>query len=98
MKVRLSDYEIKAIKETAKEVFGKDTKVFLFGSRTDPHKRGGDIDLYIIPEDKKNIFDKKIDFLVKLKLKIGDQRIDVITQEDPNRPIERIAMETGVEL
>ena len=96
--VRLSDFEIKAIKETAEEVFGKGTRVFLFGSRADPMKRGGDIDLYIIPAERKNLLDKQIKFLVELKLKIGDQRIDVVLQENPERPIEREALKTGVEL
>lgn len=38
-RVRLSEEEIKAIKETAKEIFGEKTKVYLFGSRTDIHKK-----------------------------------------------------------
>jgi len=45
-KVRLTEEEIKAIVETAKEVFGEKVKIWLFGSRVDLNKRGGDIDLY----------------------------------------------------
>jgi predicted nucleotidyltransferase len=75
VKVRLTDEEIKAIKETAKEIFGKQTKVYLFGSRTDIHRKGGDIDLYIIPENKGDIFEKKLKFLVNLKSRIGEQKI-----------------------
>ncbi len=45
-KLRLLE-EIKIIKDTAKEVFGEGIKVFIFGSRTDPKKRGGDIDILI---------------------------------------------------
>ncbi len=97
-KIRLSEYEIKAIKDTAEEVFGEGTKVILFGSRTDPSKKGGDIDLYIVPASKDNLFDKELKFLARLKLKIGDQKIDVVVQEDPSRPIEREAIETGIEL
>ena len=96
--VRLNDYEVKAIKDIAEEVFGKGTKVFLFGSRTDPTKKGGDIDLYIIPAKREDLFDKQIKFLAKLKLRIGDQKIDLVLQEDPGRLIEKEAMETGVEL
>ena len=96
--VRLSDYEIKAIKETAEEVFGKGTEVFLFGSRTDPQKKGGDIDLYIIPKSKEDLFNKQVRFLARLKLKIGDQKIDLILREDPERPIEKEALRTGVRL
>jgi len=45
--VRLSEYEIRTIKETAKEIFGKDVKVYIFGSRADLTKKGGDIDIFI---------------------------------------------------
>jgi len=97
-KVRLSEEEIKAIKETAEEIFGKKTKVYLFGSRADPNRKGGDIDLYIVPEDRSNLFDKELQFLTKLKIKLGDQKIDVVIQEDENRSIEREARRTGIEL
>ena len=97
-RVRLSDYEILAIKETAKEVFGEGTKVFLFGSRVDPTKRGGDIDLYIIPEERDNLLDRELSFKSKLQLKIGERKIDVILSQDPKRDIEKVALETGVEL
>ena len=96
--IRLTDYEIKAIKETAEEVFGKGTRVFLFGSRADPMKRGGDIDLYIIPADRKNLLDRQIKFLARLKIRIGDQKIDVVLQENPERQIEKEALKTEVEL
>ena len=96
--VRLSDEEIRAIKETAREVFGENTKVYLFGSRADPNRKGGDIDLYIVPEDKSNLFDKELQFLTKLKIKLGDQKIDVVIHEDEKRPIEREARRTGIEL
>ncbi len=44
--MRLSDFEIKSIKEVAKKNFGESVKITLFGSRVDDTKRGGDIDLY----------------------------------------------------
>jgi len=97
-KIRLTEMEIKAIKELAVEVFGEGTRVFLFGSRTNPSKKGGDIDLYIIPANREKLFDKYIKYLAKLKLTIGDQKIDLILQEDPNRPIEKEALEKGIEL
>ncbi|RTZ60189.1 MAG: nucleotidyltransferase domain-containing protein [Gammaproteobacteria bacterium] len=78
-KIRLTEEEIKAIVETAKEVFGEEVKVWLFGSRVDLNKRGGDIDLYIEAEiPKGEILDKKLTFLVKLDEKIGEQKVDLI--------------------
>ncbi|ACO04909.1 MULTISPECIES: nucleotidyltransferase domain-containing protein [Persephonella] len=95
-KVRLTEEEIKAIKETAQDIFGKKTEVYLFGSRTDIDKKGGDIDLYIIPEKRDNLFDRKLKFLVKLKSRIGEQKIDVIIAGSCDKDIEKVARETGV--
>ena len=61
-------------------------------------QKGGDIDLYIISKDSKNLLDKKLDFLIKLKQKIGDQKIDVIISKDQNRLIEQEALQKGVRL
>jgi len=97
-RVRLSDYEISAIKEVAKEVFGEKTRVLLFGSRTNLREKGGDIDLYVIPQDTENLFNKEITFKAKLMVKLGERKIDVIIQKNPHRPIEKVALETGVEL
>jgi predicted nucleotidyltransferase len=98
-KVRLTEDEIKAITETAKEVFGKDVKVWLFGSRTDLAKRGGDIDLYIEFPFKGNILNKKLTFLVKLEDKIGEQRVDLIIRPpDAEDEIAKVAKGRGVRL
>ena len=45
--MRLSETERKAIKAALKKHFDATARVYLFGSRTDDQKRGGDIDLYI---------------------------------------------------
>ena len=45
--MRLTQTQIKIIKQVASEVFGPTVRIFLFGSRTDHQQRGGDIDLYI---------------------------------------------------
>jgi predicted nucleotidyltransferase len=86
------------IKKAFSETFGKG-KVYIFGSRTDDTKRGGDIDLYLCPEqDYKDTFQRKLIFLVKLEKYIGDQKIDVVLTKDQNRLIEQVAMRDGVEL
>jgi predicted nucleotidyltransferase len=95
--MRLTNFEIKAINISFKEVF-RSGKIYLFGSRVDDSQKGGDIDLYIITESKENLTKKKIDFLVNLKEKIGDQKIDVLISRDKNRTIEQEAINNGVEL
>ena len=93
--MRLTTKEIEAIILTFKNIF-KIGKIYLFGSRVDDTKKGGDIDLYIQTDNKENLVEKKIEFLVELKRKIGDQKIDVVISRDINRPIEQIALKEGI--
>ena len=51
--MRLNSKEIQSIVRIAKEIYGEDVSVYLFGSRTDDTKRGGDIDLLIRTESPK---------------------------------------------
>lgn len=68
--IRLNNFEIDSIKKIAFEIFGHNTKIWIFGSRVNKNLKGGDIDIYIEVKDFNNIIDniveKKIDFLVKL--------------------------------
>lgn len=93
--MRLTAFEINAIKQSAQEVFGSTVEVFLFGSRVDDTKKGGDIDLYINTQQG-NDLNHKIKFLLLLEQKIGEQKIDVVLAMDKNRPIEQQAISTGV--
>ena len=101
--MRISCREIAAIKELAKACFGAEAVVYLFGSRVDDGKRGGDIDLYIETDERDavRVLDAKYDFLAKLKRRIGDQRIDVVVSY-PSRqqipPVVEVARRTGVRL
>ena len=58
--MRLSDFERVNIKKSVKEFFGKESRVLVFGSRALDNQKGGDIDLYIIPENQNDKFEKKI--------------------------------------
>ena len=96
--MRLQQNEIDSITSTANIVFGKGTTVILFGSRVKDELKGGDIDLYIQPINKDALLKKKIIFLVALKNKIGDQKIDVILAKDESRLIEKEALTKGLVL
>ena len=77
--MRLEQFEINAIKMLAQKYFGPATGVYLFGSRVDDSKKGGDIDLLIKNDNEENLtLENKIDFLVDLKLIIGNRKIDVV--------------------
>ena len=96
--MRLTKYEVEAIKRAFKETF-EDGKVYLFGSRVDDTKRGGDIDLYLVPSKKfDDEMERKIRFLIKLDEYIGEQKIDVVLAKDKNRLIEQESLREGIEL
>jgi predicted nucleotidyltransferase len=90
------DYVV-TIKKYYREIF-QDGEVYLFGSRVDDSKRGGDIDLYLTPTDHSNLFQKKIKFLASIKRELGDQKIDIVFNLDSNRLIEKEALEWGIRL
>ena len=60
-------------------------EIYLFGSRVDDTKKGGDIDLFIQTERKKATLQNKITFLASLKEKIGAQKIDLLFSKDRTR-------------
>jgi predicted nucleotidyltransferase len=98
--MRLSKKEIETIKGSASEWFGEGTRVILFGSRVFDEKRGGDIDLLIVPVLPDNdLYEKKLRFITAVKQGIGEQKLDIIVSE-PNdrREIVKQAVKTGVEL
>ena len=84
--MRLSEFEIESIKSLAKLHFGSNVQVFLFGSRTRNHLRGGDIDLFIRNENGEPLkIRTKIDFITDLILQIGEQKIDVVLENPVTR-------------
>lgn len=63
--------------ETTREVFGADASLWLFGSQYRDDAKGGDIDLYIETAIASDVFEAKIDFLLKLQRQIGPEKIDL---------------------
>ncbi|OFZ27972.1 MAG: hypothetical protein A2381_02620 [Bdellovibrionales bacterium RIFOXYB1_FULL_37_110] len=79
--MRLTLEQQQIIIKTFSSIFKKNSALFLYGSRVDDKKKGGDIDLLIITDDeeeKKIAMGKKLDFIVTLKLELGDQKIDCL--------------------
>lgn len=95
--MRLSERYIAVIKKYFNEYF-KDGDIYLFGSRVDDSKKGGDIDLYLVLEEHSNLFEKKIKFLSRVKRELGDQKIDIVFNTDSSRLIEKEAKQWGVKL
>ena len=77
--MRLAFQEIHAIRQAVMSV-DPSAKIFLFGSRVDDGKKGGDIDLLV--ESSIISFSQKIDILVAIKCFIGEQKIDLVVTRD----------------
>ncbi|NPA12064.1 MAG: nucleotidyltransferase domain-containing protein, partial [Epsilonproteobacteria bacterium] len=65
MLVRLRKKEIETIKKLIFEYLGE-CEIYIFGSRTDLSKKGGDIDIYVIPK-KQPEFRKTLILKTKLE-------------------------------
>jgi len=97
--MRLKKENIEVIKILAKKYYGENAKVYLFGSRIDDNKKGGDIDLYIETDVKDNIIEKKIKLIGELHKELGEQKIDIVINNfTHNKIIYQIAKEDGIPL
>lgn len=99
--MRLNPEQVQHIQYAATEAFGGGAKVWLFGSRVDDHKKGGDIDLLVCPsqEAADRAFARKIRMLTLLERTLGERKIDLIVEAPSDtRPIVAIAHATGVQI
>ena len=76
--MRLQKQEIHTILQVARNIYGEKVKVYLFGSRLDNTKRGGDIDRLIRTDEEKKGVLARIRMIAQLKFLLGDQKIDII--------------------
>ena len=80
--MRLLTQEVSIITSVFAEFIPKNSKakLYLYGSRTDDNKKGGDIDLLLIvdsPKTKQQLREQHAKILGKLYLKMGEQKIDI---------------------
>lgn len=93
--MRLKDFEQHAILSTVKS-FDQNADVYLFGSRVDNSKKGGDIDLLVL-SDRLTSGDKRA---IKIKLfeLLEEQKIDLLIAADDSDPFVKLVLGTGVKL
>ncbi len=99
--MRLSQDQIRIIKEEAQRAFGPDIELRLFGSRVDDQGRGGDIDLWLnVPLSVAQAMQAEGRFYAALQRRLGEQRIDIVVHRQgiPLRPIDEAALRQGVGL
>ena len=100
--MRLRTEQVAVITGAARRHFGLDVAVWLFGSRADGARRGGDIDLYVETaiSDPAQALRAELDFRTALALSLGEQRIDVVVHRvrTPLPVIAHVALRTGISL
>jgi predicted nucleotidyltransferase len=81
--------------------FSKDGRLWIFGSRIDETKRGGDIDLYIEVSifDFDKVYRARSNFWIDLQDQLGEQKIDIVIK-DPGKNLEiyQEARSSGIKL
>ena len=96
--MRINSFYKETIVREFNNIFGIG-KIYLFGSRVDDSKKGGDIDLYIETTTKEYNYQKILELNAKIQEDIGYQKIDiVVNQIDKNQDklIYNNAKSTGV--
>ncbi len=97
--MRLSNDTQKKLLHTAHQHFGNNIKMYLFGSRVDDTKKGGDIDLFI--ESEKDIsLQKEVKFLKDVYKYVTQRKVDLIIKipSKSERSIHQKARMEGIQL
>ena len=91
--MRITKQEIDSIKSA---ILSRDpkAKIYLFGSRTDPSAKGGDIDILVFSDllETKDIRPIKTAIFEVIE----EQKIDVLIVKDNTDPFVKIALKTGI--
>lgn len=93
--MRISEFEKNTIKNIIHS-YDPYSEIFIFGSRADDSKKGGDIDILVM-SGKITDSERR---LIKIKLfdTIGEQKIDLLIAKDLSDSFVKHAYETGVKL
>lgn len=95
--MRISEEQISSIK-TSVAMFISDYELYLFGSRTDDTKKGGDLDLMILTPETTSL-ELKWNIKREIKKLIGEQRIDLlIFNKEQNELFKDIILDGAVKL
>ena len=92
--MRLSASQIESIRQATRQNFGTGASLWLFGSRVDDTRRGGDVDLYVEPTQENTL-------ISALRCKIAlednlDLHVDrIVKQPGKDKPIYRLAKTQG---
>ena len=91
--MRITSKQRKAIKHTIHNL-DPQALIYLFGSRVDDNKKGGDIDLLVLSQQLD--FKKQRKIKIKLYELIGEQKIDLIIAKETSLPFIKLALEEAI--
>jgi predicted nucleotidyltransferase len=93
--MRITGAERDALVDSVRQA-DPDARIWLFGSRLDDSKKGGDIDIAVLSplihiSERMRIRRAIVD-------RIGEQKIDIVVSADGADPFFRLAVETGIRI
>ncbi len=90
--MRLTSSEVEIIKGCARNRFGVDAVVRVFGSRGDDARHGGDIDIHVVvAQTELATHRRETEFLTDLEERLGERKVDVV-------PVPRGAVPTTLDV
>ena len=95
--MRLSATQQQCILQATRQNFGADARVWLFGSRVDDARRGGDVDLYVETTQSNTL-------MAELQCKMAieeslERHVDLVVNDHrKDEPIYNIAKKQGIQL
>lgn len=99
--MRLTDQQVQTIKQATAEIFGTDARVWLFGSRADDNRRGGDVDLMVeTTESPENPAMLAARLSARVSRSMHGRHVDVVvlSSSAPEQSIHRTARTQGIRL
>jgi len=95
--MRITEHEKNVIIDAVQST-DPNAKVWLFGSRVDDNKKGGDIDIAIFSEKIDKDVMQKIQVKRFICDRIGEQKIDIVTTNSGKEAIFKLAVAEGIQL
>lgn len=99
--IRLNSSQVSVICSAFRSCFLENDHLWLFGSRADLSKKGGDIDLYAETSlDVDEVLSAKLLFARKLFLEFDERKIDIVIRYKDAKeiPIYKQAIASGVQI
>jgi len=93
--MRITEYEKNTIVDAIKNI-DPNAKVWLFGSRTDDRKKGGDIDIGILSSNVGVM--EEIEIRQEVCDKIGEQKIDIVVSKNGQQAFFKFIVTQGIVL